>query len=221
MNKALGLLALLALLVAAVGPAVAAVPAVVIEPKSGADFVTLYPLEVSDFVVNVENNEQRPVEGLSFMVSTGPELVLTLDGKELRDKNFFVPRLESGERKSFEVRVKAVSPADKALLRVNYGVERYTHSVSTFVEVQPNPLMVNARLGKSVVGPGEETSVFLDLVNNGKQVLSGVQAELGLPDIPAKEPGVLAYKRVHGRNRAAGGGLPAPGPAAGAGPRCR
>ncbi len=186
MRKALSAWILLALACLLFASLVLAMPSVVIEPKTGGNYVTLYPLEVADFVLRVENTGGRGAEeNLTLFVSLDPQLALVLDGREVRDQNLFVARLEPNEAKTFDLRVKALpfpSPSGQALVRVNYGFERFTHSASTFVLVEPSPLQLNARLSRSVLNPGEETNLSLDLSNTGKEAVSGIQVELQLPE---------------------------------------
>ena len=182
MNRRLRSVLLLALLLAL--PAVsAAVPSVVIESLSGASSVSLYPLETADFFLRVSNSSPAPVENLTMFLSVDPPLALVAqDGREYNDQNIFLPWLAPGESKTYPFRVKAGnSIAASALVRVNYGFERFTHSASTVISIEPNPLLVGARLSRGAIGPNEDLSLFLDLTNNSQQALTSIQVQVELP----------------------------------------
>lgn len=172
----------------------AAQPAVTIAPKNAANQTgELYLGEAVPYTVTVFNLGATALESLKLKLDVSEGLYLSENEAQMQSIVREVDELQPGSLKEFEVTVGNSRLAEQALLSVSYGIEKYTHSVTTFASVVERPLQIDALLSESIPA-AKQSSLFFDLKNVGTEDIRMIRAELRLPsDIEAaSEPVTLA-----------------------------
>ncbi len=169
-----------------------------IAPKGQAD-VELYPYEVAAFEIRVINNSEQPINNFYLHVYVDSELAIVEKEGEVTEKTMVVSELVPGREEVREVTIKALQYGPEQLkISLDYGVEKYTHAISTFLSVKKNPVGINARPNKTAISPGEDGAIILDITNTSTTALENVEARLMVPEgmesltdkfsIPSLEP---------------------------------
>ncbi len=156
---------------------------VTLKPVFSQPTAEIYSGEVAQFELIVINNEQVGLENFNARLSVSPELALVVDDVEKSNQVLSFVFLQPNSSNSKLVFVKGVNFSQGDLpIKVEYGFgENLSNSFSTAMRVLKNPLFVNARLQKEVVGSFEKDSVLLDLKNDSSFSLKNVVAALVVP----------------------------------------
>jgi len=153
-----------------------------IAPKGQAD-VELYPYEVAVFEIRMINSSEQPINNFYLHVYVDDELAIVEKAGEVKEKTIVVSELIPGREEIREVAIKALQYGPNQLkISLDYGVEKYTHSISTFLSVKKNPVEINARPDKTAISPGEGGAIIFDITNTSANALENVEARLVVPE---------------------------------------
>lgn len=188
-NKAFSVLFVASLLIFLSGTAFAEVNVTVL-PKKQSTPLTLYPHEIADYKIIVENTGNRGVENFALKVFLDNDLLLFDEETIGQAKLFRIPILESFSRAELEFQVLlnldfAEIPKDeKFLINVEYsvsGADEFTNFSGTYLKATREPILITSALQSSLIDVGQENALEFDLLNQSNETITGINAELLLP----------------------------------------
>ncbi len=152
-----------------------------ISQKDSIGEAVFYPEEVETFniaVFNAGQDEQRP---LTLKVSVDSDFSILDSDKEKREKYFTIKSISAGERKNFDIIIKAKKASKNSkTVSVFYGFnsEKLENSVSINVYALDNKVDISVSLKNFIVDIGKEGSVLFSMKNNSNQDLNSISIEL-------------------------------------------
>ena len=160
-----------------------ALPSVSIQPADGKDVIDIFPFEQATYELGILNNEDKEYKNFNVELSVEQGIVvLTEKGEERTAKfNFDSIQAKQSLRQEFTIKPVDASPKNYSIT-ATYGLDKFTHSVSTFVNVKQNPIELKARVSKNSFNPNEEGTIFVDFSNATSNYLKDISVELSLPE---------------------------------------
>ncbi len=155
-----------------------AAPAIVIEPKLGFEH-ELYHFEIADYVLKVANPDENAMQNLVLVVRAVNGAVVVSDGSEADEVQLLFAEIPPKGFAAKEIRVKSVQFSQEApAINVSAGADTYSHKIS----VKQNPVMIDARLSKLSLSPGENDSLIFSISNTGSTAIRNISALIIVPD---------------------------------------
>ncbi len=148
-----------------------------IEP--GIPALSLYLDETGQYVVEVFNESNNPVNNVLLKISTGDGLKILDKGSEKATISTVIELIKPYEKESFIVSLKPTELSTNNLfVYVDYGIDKYTNLSATYVLVEESPLQINTSLSKTALDTGGEGEVSFSLKNIGTEPIQNIKAEL-------------------------------------------
>ncbi|MFH1239594.1 MAG: hypothetical protein V1672_00045 [Candidatus Diapherotrites archaeon] len=150
-------------------------------PISAEEVISLYPEEIAHYKITIFNSSASDYEELKLKVMPQDGIVLIFDFEEEKEKYFLID-LKAGEQKVLEFTLK---PNGNALpqnynISVYYGLEEYSKSSTTYLNVIENPIDVMAQLETPQTDPGSYNKLIFSIKNTSEKNIDNFSANLKL-----------------------------------------
>lgn len=160
---------------------------VIVLPKMQSQPLALYPHEIAEYMIRIENTGNVGIENFNLKVSLDEGLMLFDGFDKMQAKVFTIPILEAFGKREIEFQIlldldySDVTKDKKFLINAEYGTDTYTNFAGTFLTVRKEPLFISTSLTKSVMDAGEDNALEFVLENKSDEELSQINASLLLP----------------------------------------
>jgi len=150
-------------------------------PISAEEVISLYPEEIANYKITIMNSSASDYEELKLKVMPQDGIVIISDFDEEKEKYFLVD-LKAGEQKHLEFTLK---PTENAFpqnynISVYYGLEEYSKSSTTYLNVIENPINVTAQLETPQTDPGSYNKLLFSIKNTSEKNIENFSANLKL-----------------------------------------
>lgn len=154
-----------------------------VAPIYDKDVISLYPEEIANYKVTVFNSSAFDYEDLKFKVVPQIGISVISDFEEEKEKYFLID-LKAGEQKVLEFTLK---PAENTItgnynISVYYGLEEYSKSSTTYLNVIENTIEVNAQLENTQMSPGNYNKLIFSIKNTSEKNIDNFSANLKLQE---------------------------------------
>ena len=151
-------------------------------PISADDVISIFPEELADYKITVFNSSASDYEDLKFKILPQEGLLIISDFEEENEKYFLID-LKAGEQKILEFTLRPNENAipQKYNLSVYYGLQEYSKSSTTYLNVIETPLEVIAYLENQQIEPGSYNKIIFLINNTSEKTIENFSANLKLP----------------------------------------